>query len=335
MWPTTKTIMPIVSNQTTEENHWFDFNTLSQWWMPTTWMDFVTDTNTQKDSEGNFIVAKNLEKFLRPYRHCLNTPDTYSKHRIFSSFFVQVYHKNSNRKNEIHLSKVIVLLKLLVDPNLPVSTSSICALSLGNIFEKCPIGFDALNLLFSYGYSYERFLIGLQIYVYEQIDEKRIIDSRDQYVASTNDHAFIQKELNNTAESKDSFAHQYGIDRRMLDIAEDNPYIQVFQALRNAYKAYQASDHKTAGNLYQKAYRLLRILKQQDGLSDVIKKDYQRRYEESKQYYAICRESLTFTKQLPEEHSPLLKLSYLNGLNKVSVNNSESSHSYSNYKKFN
>lgn len=166
-----ESIVPIVLNRPPllERPRNSLLNMFSSMWSPSSipkkWMSYVSDTNTSRTPKGNFVVAERLRKFLSPYRaELINDVDQFSfiKLTLFFSFFAQLEDKNLTEEvKELHLSKVVVLLQLLADPNSSNSPLSFPNNFLWSTFDSEQSGLDILNLLFSYGLDYKKFLLNL------------------------------------------------------------------------------------------------------------------------------------------------------------------------------
>lgn len=244
-------IIPLVSDLSADCNASVH-NFISRALLAEEWNIYANSTNIAKDKNGDFIVKKELIKFLSPYKDIINVPTNTTHFRMIFSFLIKISPKNRIEINELHLSKVIVLLQLFADVNLPVSDRISYINPLESIFSDHRMGRDVLNLLFSYGLNYEIFLHHLNRFCLSR--------GRD------------------------------NIDPKILELTDNNDYISVYQTLRDAYIAYQHKNYQAAKELYKTAHEFLSTLKAQSGLSFVISKNYDERDSIAKEYYEICHQ---------------------------------------------
>lgn len=276
--------------------------------------EYCLSTDIAKTNNGDFVVAARLKLLLTPYAPLINRPDV-TNCRIFCSFFPLIRSKNTEEINEVHLSKVIVLLQLLANPNLVMNGNNPSPpwSLLKNSFNNGQFGLDALMLLFSYGLSYETFLKELQLFINQSKNGLT-------FSAINNDLNALEKFLhdNSSFDEKDNLSQSCGIDRHILDLRRDNGYSTVYQDLRFAYKAYKDNNYSTALTHYKNAYILLERLKNQEGLNYVIVNDYDKRSQKCKEYIKICR-----VLEKKEAYFPFFSLYNLFSYTKISSNHQE------------
>lgn len=270
----TRNIVPLVLEP--DQSAWTD--RVKRQSIPLDWIAYARSCDTTKDSYDQFTLPEKLRVFLENYQHRINYPSGASGRMIFFSFFVQINKTNSSEVNNLHLSKVIVLLQLLADPNLSMSEHNKSAFLLHSLFEMGQLGLDTLHVLFSYGLTYEKFLLSLvffiKTYITDNVDQEVILGLLE---SSSTVKMEFSKETNNL------------IYKPILDISENNAYTQVYQYLRMAYASYQQTSYQQAAEFYQKASETLTQVLDTNELNPIIRKDYCWRREQSERYSEICQ----------------------------------------------
>jgi hypothetical protein len=95
-----------------------------------------------------------------------------------------------------------------------------------------------------------------------------------------------QNEEAELSQEKEAFANQYNLHRDTLDVAKDNPYIQAYTYLRDAYRAYGKNDFEKAAAQYKAGGELLIGF---DDTHPLIKEDYDFRAKKANIYRTYCR----------------------------------------------
>lgn len=245
--------------------------------------EYFLTWETTRNEDGDFVKALELKELLVPYANLINRPDI-CRWRIFYSFFISISHEKTDEENQLCLAQVIVLLQFLANPDLTMNENKVSRSSsilLNNIFKNTEFELDVLNLLFSYGLSYERFLEEL-LFVMQSIDQIRhlstlkTVQSLETFISTA------------SIEEKNTLSRLSGIYRPIFDVQRNNIQISAYLLLRNAYRAYREHDYVRASNFYTLASNTLTALSTKPELNSLIQKDYNSRSHRCEEYVKKC-----------------------------------------------
>lgn len=257
MWENTKQVLPLVSPKFHYQSGLMDC--IQRSWLGNKWYKYLQSTDVSVDTHRNYLVVEELRKLLLPYKSVLDITNSPEQLRIFGAFFAYVF-VGTPEEVTLNLAKIVVLLELHVNPNLRLGD---CALSprLWNVFDQKDVRLplDTLNLLFSYGLTYENFLIERRSY------------------------------LSSGGKLNDCF----------MQISENNRYIKIYTNLRDAYDHYKNQRYIEARFLYQQSCQLLGEASGQNDLSHIIKDNYEKRYNKAEVYLKICSAHVEKDKKQP------------------------------------
>lgn len=257
---------------------------------------YLMSDETKRISSGEFFVATELRKLLSPHAKLINQPDN-TNIRVFYFPFKSIKAENSEELNNLHLAKVIVLLQMLANPNLVMNENKLPQpwILLINSLNNGEYGLNALRLLFSYGLSYEKFLVELRFVIKQTLQDKPEVSLLE--TINSTDEMFEQFLCDNSARTeylKEEISRCCGIFRPVLDLTKNDPSLITYQDLRQAYRAYRSGDYSDAFTHYRNAYLSLSALKTIGNQNYLITEDYEIRFQKCKNYMRIC-ESLQHT----------------------------------------
>lgn len=277
-------ILPIVMVQGLPVESKDDFlsTIISSIWtpyVPLEWRDYLRSNATKKNSEGNFVVAENLRRFLLPYQALIDeSSSSIVKLPIFFDFFAQLGDTTLKAElKELHLAKMVVLLQLLADPNLSNSSHPLVKNLLWSTFQNEQLGVDTLNLLFSYGLTYQNFLLSLSVFFNRKMGVPTTQDDLLQILRSPED------EKDRIMEEKPGVLY-----RPILNVLPDSEYIRTYGLLSSAYLNYRNADYAEAARCYDEASELLNKFASQTDLSKPLRDDYLLRLRKSTEYRDQC-----------------------------------------------